>query len=84
MAPFLKEEDRAAGARAALGDEGDFRRVDRSEILKIVEQSEGIERTRKLADGYAHRAIQMISEFPPSIYRDAMERIPHFILNRNA
>src|SRR5438552_4121353 len=65
-------------------DDGDFRRVDRSEILKIVEQSEGIERTRKLADGYAHRAIQMISEFPPSVYRDAMERIPHFILNRNA
>ncbi len=65
-------------------DDRDFRTVDRSEILKIVEQSEGLERTRKIAEGYAHRAIQMISEFPPSIYREAMERIPHFILNRNA
>src|SRR5581483_911029 len=58
-------------------DERDFRTVDRSEILKIVQQSEGLARTRKLAEDYAHRALQMVSEFPPSIYRDAIERIPH-------
>ena len=65
-------------------DERDFRTVDRAEISRIVEQSEGLDRTRKLAEDYARRAIQMLSEFPPSIYRDAMECIPEFILNRSA
>jgi octaprenyl-diphosphate synthase len=65
-------------------DDRDFLSVDRAEILRLVEQSEGLGRTRKLAEEYAHRAIQMLSEFPPSIYREAMVRIPEFILNRSA
>ena len=39
---------------------------------------------RRLAEEYAHHAIQLLEEFPPSIYRDAIVRIPEFILNRNA
>jgi octaprenyl-diphosphate synthase len=65
-------------------DERDFRSVDRAEILRLVERSDGLSRTRKLAEDYARRAIQMLEEFPASIYRDAIVRIPEFILNRNA
>ena len=65
-------------------DDRDFRSVDRAEILRLVEQSDGLNRTRKLADEYARRAIQMLGDFPPSIYRDALVQIPEFILNRNA
>jgi octaprenyl-diphosphate synthase len=65
-------------------DERDFRSVDRAEILKLVQRSDGLARTRKLAEQYARRAIQMLEEFPASIYRDAVVRIPEFILNRNA
>jgi octaprenyl-diphosphate synthase len=65
-------------------DDRDFRSVDRAEILRLVEQSEGLNRTRKLAEEYARRAIQMLAEFPPSIYRDALVCIPEFILNRSA
>jgi len=65
-------------------DERDFRSVDRAEILRLVERSDGLNRTRKLAEDYARRAIQMLEEFPASIYRDAIVRIPEFILNRNA
>lgn len=65
-------------------DERDFRTVDRADILRLVEQSQGLDRTRKLAQDYAGRAVQMLAEFPPSIYRDAIVRIPEFILNRNA
>jgi octaprenyl-diphosphate synthase len=65
-------------------DERDFRSVDCAEILRLVEQSDGLGRTRKLAEDYARRAVQMLEEFPPSIYRDAIVRIPEFILNRNA
>src|SRR5262249_37127936 len=65
-------------------DDRDFRSVERAEILRLVEKSEGLNRTRELAKEYARRAIQMLSEFPPSIYRDAIVRIPEFILNRSA
>ena len=65
-------------------DERDFRSVDRMEILKLVERSDGLHRTRELAAEYASRAIHMLDEFPPSIFRDAIVRIPEFILNRSA
>jgi octaprenyl-diphosphate synthase len=65
-------------------DERDFRSVDRSEILRLVERSDGLDRTRKLAAEYAGRAVQLLREFPPSIYRDAIIEIPEFILNRTA
>jgi octaprenyl-diphosphate synthase len=65
-------------------DERDFRSVDRAEILRLVEGSDGIERTRELARQYARRAIQLLEEFPASIYRDAIVGIPEFILNRSA
>ena len=65
-------------------DEREFRSVDRAEILRLVERSDGLERTRNLAEQYASRAIQLLEEFPASVYRDAMLRIPEFILNRTA
>jgi geranylgeranyl pyrophosphate synthase len=65
-------------------DEREFRSVDRAEILRLVERSDGLERTRNLATQYASRAIQLLEEFPRSIYRDAMIWIPEFILNRTA
>ena len=65
-------------------DERDFRSVDRAEILSLVERSDGLELTRALAKEYACRAIQMLEEFPPSIYRSAIVSIPEFILNRTA
>ena len=63
-------------------DERAFHSVDRAEILRLVERSEGLERTRSLAKEYAARAIRLLEEFPSSVYRDAMIRIPEFILNR--
>jgi octaprenyl-diphosphate synthase len=63
-------------------DEREFRSVDRAEILHLVERSDGLDRTRNLARQYAVRAVQLLEEFPASIYRDAMIRIPEFILTR--
>src|SRR5262245_18410138 len=65
-------------------DEREFRSVDCAEILHLVERSDGLERTRNLARQYAGRAIQLLEEFPVSVYREAMIRIPEFILNRTA
>ena len=65
-------------------EEREFRSVDLAEILRLVQLSDGLERTRNLAGRYAGRAIQLLEEFPASIYRDAMLSIPEFILNRTA
>jgi octaprenyl-diphosphate synthase len=65
-------------------DERDFRSVDRAEILRFVEKSDGLDRTREVAEQYARRAIQLLQEFPASVYRDAIVGIPEFILNRTA
>ena len=65
-------------------DERNFRSVDCAEILRLIEKSDGLERTRELAQDYARRAIQLLEEFPRSIYRDAIVGIPEFILNRSA
>ncbi len=65
-------------------EEREFRSVARAEILNLVEQSEGLDRTRTLAQNYAARAIQLLEEYPASIYRDAIVSIPEFILNRTA
>jgi octaprenyl-diphosphate synthase len=65
-------------------DEREFRSVDRTEILHLVELSDGLERTRTLADGYAKRAVELLETFPASLYRDALLQIPAFILNRTA
>src|SRR5499427_1518071 len=63
--------------------EREFRSVDRAEILKLVERSDGLERTRKLAEDYALRAIRLLDDFPSSPYRDAIVAIPEFILTRD-
>jgi octaprenyl-diphosphate synthase len=63
-------------------DEREFRSVDCGEILRLVERSEGLDRTRHLAENYASRAIRLLEEFPASVYRDAIIRIPEFILKR--
>jgi octaprenyl-diphosphate synthase len=65
-------------------DEREFRSVDRAEILRLVELSDGLLRTRKLAEEYARRGIRLLEEFPPSLYRDAIIGIPEFILTRTA
>lgn len=64
-------------------DEREFRSVDRAEILGLVERSDALTQTRLLAQDYAQRAIQLLEEFPSSIYRDALIGIPEFILNRS-
>ncbi len=64
--------------------ERDFRTVNQVDILSLVKKSDGLNRTRLVAEKYARRAIVMLEEFPASIYRDAIIRIPEFILNRVA
>jgi octaprenyl-diphosphate synthase len=61
-----------------------FLSVPGSEILRSVEASDGLRKTRVIAEGYAKKAKLMLELFPPSTYRDAIVQIPEFILNRTA
>jgi len=61
-----------------------FRSVNRSEILAVVEQCDGLGKTRTMAEDYVRQATQALAKFPQSPYRDAIIAIPDFILNRSA
>jgi octaprenyl-diphosphate synthase len=67
--------------RAVL-EERDFRSVESREILRMVQEYDGLRSTRSLAQEYAGKANALLEEFPPSVYRTAIIRIPEFILNR--
>jgi octaprenyl-diphosphate synthase len=75
--------DNASRIRTVLEERG-FYSVESSEILRMVEESDGLGRTRELAAEYARKAKAMLEEFPSSTYRDAIVSIPEFILNRTA
>ena len=80
-------EDKVAGASAKVQqvlDEGAFRSVAVADILGLVDEADGVDRTRVLATEYASRATRALESFPPSVYRDAITSIPEFILNRQS
>jgi octaprenyl-diphosphate synthase len=64
--------------------EREFRSVESRDILTFVEKYDGLGRTRRIAEDYAHAATSALRKFPPSPYRDAIIAIPDFILNRNS
>ena len=61
-----------------------FRSVDSADILRSVEASDGLRKTRAIAESYAIKAKALLEVFEPSPYRDALVHIPEFILNRSA
>lgn len=73
----------AAKVRTVL-EERAFRSVDSREILRSVEASGALLKTRAMAEAYAKKAQALLDKFPQSPYRDAIVHIPEFILNRSA
>ena len=65
-------------------EEGEIRSVSFREIVASVLEADGVDRTRALAAGFAARALGILEQLPPSVYRDAIISIPEFILNRRA
>lgn len=65
-------------------EERAFQSVESREILRIVEEFDGVGRTRVIAGEYALKAKSLLETFDKSVYRDALISIPEFILNRSA
>jgi octaprenyl-diphosphate synthase len=64
--------------------EREFRSVNASEILMLVQKCNGVGQTRTMAQEYASLAVRILREFPSSVYRDAILSIPEFIITRSA
>ena len=54
------------------------------ELLTLVQEVDGVRRTRTLAGDFTRKAVAELETFPPSVFKDAIVSIPEFILNRQA
>jgi len=53
-----------------------------NEILEVVRSNGALDYTHKKAAEFSLKSIEIISQFPKSIYRDALTFLPEFILHR--
>ena len=74
--------DEVAKVRAVLADRG-FDRVSREEIVRLAREKHALEEARRLAEHYASAARRDLLAFEPSVYREALEALPDFILSRD-
>jgi octaprenyl-diphosphate synthase len=79
---------RRAGARGieavstVLRDRA-FDHVSREEIVSLVREHGALDQATAAAERYAECARQDLGAFGPSRYREALERVPHYILSRH-
>lgn len=62
--------------------EGGFESVRREDVLGLIHKHGTLARARAEAQRYADEAIESLSIFPDSPYRQALLSIPHFIVER--
>jgi octaprenyl-diphosphate synthase len=61
----------------------DLGKETKGEILEIVESNGALDYTYGKAETYALKSKEIINQFPQSIYRDSLNLVPDFVLNRN-
>jgi len=61
----------------------EFGKESKNEILAIVEPNGALEYSYSKAESYALKSKSIINHFPSSIYRDSLDLVPDFVLNRN-
>jgi octaprenyl-diphosphate synthase len=64
--------------------DGDFKRVDRKEILELVTSEGTLEEVAEMAARLAFRAKEQLESFPACDAREAMELAPDFVLQRRS
>jgi octaprenyl-diphosphate synthase len=60
-----------------------FDHVSREEIVSLVREHGALDQATAAAERYAESARQDLGAFGPSSYREALERLPHYILSRH-
>ena len=61
----------------------EFDKDAKTEILEIVKSNGALDYTYSKAESYALKSKAIIAQFPPSIFRESLELVPDFVLNRN-
>jgi octaprenyl-diphosphate synthase len=59
-----------------------FESVRREEVLRLIQDKGTLKKARAEAERYAGEAIESLSIFPPSLYRQALLSVPRFIVER--
>jgi octaprenyl-diphosphate synthase len=60
-----------------------FETVQRDEVLQLIYEHGTLDRARQEARRYADQAIEALSIFPPSQFRQALLSVPRFIIERD-
>jgi len=60
----------------------DFTEDNKTRIIDLVRSYSALEDSKRLANEYASRAQDLLSGFPPSVYRNALFELPELIINR--
>jgi octaprenyl-diphosphate synthase len=68
---------------AQLIQQKELGRETKSEILEIVDSNGALDYTYRKAESFALKSKEILNEFPRSIYRESLNLVPDFVLNRN-
>ena len=71
-----------AGLIETVLREQEFKTVSQKEILSLVNKYQTVEKARSLARRFATEAHSALQVFPRSPFKEALEAIPQFILDR--
>lgn len=63
--------------------DGDYKKISRESLLERLETHDTLEETRRRAYLYAENARQNLEVLPVSKYREALEEIPTYMIERN-
>ena len=51
-------------------------------LMQFVEEKGGIQHAENVMRTYQQKALEFLNDFEPSIYKDAMESLIHFVIDR--
>jgi octaprenyl-diphosphate synthase len=63
--------------------DGDYKKISRESILNKLEKHDTLEETRRRAYSFAEKARKNLEVLPVSKYREALEAIPIYMIERN-
>ena len=80
---LLQRDDSAREMVQTVINEGSYRSVSRSALIKAVERAGALEQAKERADQYAEAARDCLDGLPESDYSDSLRSIPTYVLERD-
>jgi octaprenyl-diphosphate synthase len=80
---LLQKEPSVRSNLEQIMHDGDYEKISRDTILNKLEKYDMLEETRRRAYGFAEKARKNLEILPVSKYREALEAIPVYMIERN-